>query len=176
MDVELTAQAEELLMQMAEYKAEIKNAEERRDALIELYNKKIGTANKHFEDETKSARCEIAMIVEQLRRIAPAILPKNRKSIELPSGKLAFSKHGPIFFFDDPLNAVDGGNERLIHFVKHNAYDYLKVKVEERVDWKGFKGKLQILDGGDVCYCETGEIIDGLKAQILPDKFEVTTS
>lgn len=75
-------------------------------------------------------------------------------------------------FYDD-LKPVSGTDERLIHFVKHNAHEFYKVQYTESVDWRAFKSKLKISDDGDVYLEDTGEIIDGLRAQILPDKFEV---
>ena len=71
------------------------------------------------------------------------------------------------------MKEANAQDERLIHFVKHNAYSYLKVKVDESVDWAKFKRQLVIDDNGEVSFKETGELIDGLHAQRLPDKFTV---
>ena len=117
---------------------------------------------------------QIAQLTEQLRRYAEIHLEDGKKSLNLPSGKLAFRKQAPRYFFDD-LKEASSKDERLIRFVKHNAHEFLKVKVEESVDWLKFKSKL-VPNGADVFYEETGELIEGLHAQILPDKFTVTTT
>ena len=114
----------------------------------------------------------MALIEEQLKRYAEVHLPEGRKTVRLPSGTLSFTKQSPRYFFDD-LKAAGGKDERLIKFVKHNAFDCLKVKVEESVDWKKFKSRLETSENGDVYFADTGEIIGGLHAQFLPDKFKV---
>ena len=176
MDEELTAvEVDDLLAAIADFEKKIKSAESERDALIAHYQEKIFAAGKIFEDKTAQVKLEIASLTERLRRYAVANLPDNgRRSLVYPSGKLAFRKQPPKFFFDD-LTEANGRDERIIHFVKHNAHRFLKVKVEESVDWAQFKTKLSYT-GDAVVYKETGEIIDGLHAHILPDKFTVTTS
>ena len=168
-------EAEELLNQIIEHEKTIQEAQEKRDNFIAHYQSKIAEAMRICDAETKDAEIAINILTEQLRQYAEINLPKNRKSVKLPSGTLSFGKQSPRFFFDD-LKEANAQNERLIKFVKHNAYQFLKVKTEESVDWQGFKSKLIVDDDGtNVYYAETGEIIDGLRAQILPDKFVVKT-
>ena len=167
--------ADELLEQIADYEATIAESEKKRDAFIERYENKIAIARDICERETSQARIEIALLTEQLKRFAQTQVTDKKRSVRLPSGTLQFRKQQPEYFFDD-LKRADGKDERLIHFVKHSAYQYLRVKTEETVDWAAFKGKLTIGDDGGVYYSETGEVIDGLHAQILPDKFTVKTT
>ena len=171
--IETAIEADEIMEQIKSYKAKIKAAEDERDAFISHYNEKIEAAKQICEDKTEEARAQVAIWTEALRSYAQANLPENKKSITLPTGTLQFRKSSPQFFYDDlkPANAKD---ERLIHFVKHNAHEFLKVKVEETVDWAKFKSKLAFSDDGhDVYLADTGEIIDGLRAQTLPDTFKV---
>jgi len=168
-------EADELLEQFAAYEAQIAAAVQKRDAFVRHFQAKIDNAFAICDNECKQAKIEMALIMEQLRRYAATQVTDKRRSVDLPGGTLSFCKQSPRFFFDD-LTAANGKDERLIHFVKHNAYDYLKVNVEESVDWRAFKRKLEVTDDGNVFYSETGEVIDGLHAQSLPDKFTVTTS
>ena len=176
MNEEMTAiEVDELLEQYAKQQAIIEAAEYKRDNFIFHYQEKIAKAEKICEDECKSAKVEMALIEEQLKRYAEINLPKGRKSVKLPSGTLSFSKQEPRFFFDD-LKAANGKDERLIKFVKHRAFDCLKVTVDESVDWKKFKSRLETTENGDVYFADTGEMIEGLHAQFLPDKFTVKLS
>jgi len=164
-------QAEDTLAKIADYEAQIKAAEQQRDALILHYERKIADAQKICVDDTTFARQEIASLTEDLRRFAEIAITGKKRSIKLPSGILGFRKQSPKFFFDD-LKEANARDQRLIHFVKHHAYDFLKVKVEEYVDWAKFKTKLDT-DGDNVFYVDTGEIVEGLHAQFLPDTFTV---
>lgn len=172
---ELTiVEVEELLETVAAQEAIIKAAEDKRNALVEHYNNKIMAANELCERDCEQARTEIAMLTETLRRYAEANVTEKKRSLAFPSGKLSFRKQQPRFFFED-MKEANSTNEQLIGFVKQNAPDYLKVKTEETVDWVALKPKLEI-DGNEVYFAETGELISGLHVQILPDKFKVQTS
>lgn len=173
MNEEMTAiEVDEMLDRYAEIEQVIAASEQKRDSFIARYQAKITAAQKICEDECKAAKAEMALIEEQLKRYAETNLPEGRKSIALPSGTLSFRKQSPRFFFDD-LKEANGTDERLIKFVKHNAFECLKVKVEESVDWKKFKSRLETSEGGEVYFADTGELIEGLHAQFLPDKFKV---
>ena len=167
-------EADELLEQIKNLESDIKAAEDERDEFKARYEQKISVAEHICEIATKEAREKIALITERLRRFAEVNVTEKRRSIPLPTGTLSFRKQQPKFFFDD-LKEASGKDERLIQFVKHNAHEFLKVKVEESVDWLKFKGKLAI-DGENVSYSDTGEIIEGLHAQFVPDKFTVQLS
>lgn len=171
MSNELTLiEVEELLERMAAYKEQIKTAEEKRDAFITHYQEKIQAAETICDHETAQARIEIALLTEQLRRYAENNLEDGRKSIAFPSGKLAFRKQPTRFFFDN--EEVTARDERLIKFVKAGAPEF--VKTTEYVAWDKLKPKLTV-DGDNVYFADTGELISGLRGQIQPDKFTVTT-
>lgn len=170
---EMTAlEVDEMLDRYAAIEREITASEQKRDSFIARYQEKIAAAQKICEDETKSARAEMALIEEQLKRYAEVNLPEGKKSIALPSGTLSFRKQSPRFFFDD-LKEANGKDERMIQFVRDNATQYLNFKVEESVDWAKFKSRLETSENGDVYFADTGELIEGLHAQFLPDKFTV---
>lgn len=165
--------ADELLEEIRQCEGRIKEAETERDEFKALYEKKIERANDICDKLTVEERNKISILTERLRQFAKTHVTDKLRSVELPTGKLAFRKQPPKFFFDD-LQEANGKDARLIDFVKHNAYDFLKVRVDESVDWAKFKSKLGIDDEGNVAFKETGELIQGLHAQTQPDKFTIT--
>lgn len=166
-------EADDLLEEIRQCEERIKVAEAERDEFRALYEKKISRAEDICDKLTVEERNKISILTERLRQFAIVHVTDKKRSVPLPTGTLAFRKQQPKFFFDD-LKEVSGKDARLIDFVKHNAYDYLKVHVDESVDWVKFKGKLDIDDEGNVFYKATGELIQGLHAQAQPDKFTVT--
>ena len=167
--------ADSLLDLFADCEKAIKVAEEKRDALIDHYLLKIEVAKDICQRETRDAQDIIAELTAQLKDYAETRITDKKRSVSLPNGTLSFRKQQPKFFFDGLVEAK-ADDERLVHFVKHNAHQFLKVKVDESVDWANFKRTLAINDNGDVYFAETGEFIDGLHAQFLPDKFTVKTA
>lgn len=170
--IETVIEADEALEKIKNLQEQIKSAEQERDEFKSYYEAKIANAEQICEQKTEAVRAEIAILTEELKRFAQANLPADKKSIALPTATLQFRKSSPQFFFDD-LKPVSGTDARLIHFVKHNAHNFYQVKYTESVDWRAFKSKLKISDDGEVYLEDTGEIIDGLRAQRLPDSFKV---
>lgn len=169
---ELTKQdADEILEKIAEYEAEIAAAEKERDAFISRYQEKITRAQEICEESIRAPREEIALLTEQLRQYAAANVTDKKRTIPLPSGTLSFRKQAPKYFFDGREATAD--NPALLDFTKKFYCEYLKTK--EYVDWSKFKAQL-VIDGDNVLFAETGEVIDGLRAQILPDKFTIKTN
>lgn len=172
METEMTKiEADELLEQIAKQEAVIKAYETNRDDFVAHYEEKISHAKEICDKATQEARTEIALLTERLRRFAELHVTDKKRSVALPSGTMSFRKQQPKIF-DDKLKEVNGYNEWLIEFVRQVAPDMLKIKVTESVDWLQFKSKLTI-DGDTVSFADTGEIITGLHAQQLPDKFKI---
>ena len=172
MTEELTkTQADDLLEQIAEYNEQIKAAEVERDEFKEHYQKKIAVAENLCKLKCEPLRQEIAVLTETLRRYAADNLPEGRKSLSLPSGKLKFHKQEPKFY-DVDNRELTGKNKTLLELVKSTLPQYVKVTQEESVAWNLLKKNLAI-DGDKVYFTETGELLEGLHGQILPDKFTV---
>ncbi len=168
---ELTpVEVDEILEKLADHEAEIKAMEAQRDEMIARYQAKIDRAKKICEQATAETRETIAYWTEKLRRYAMANVTDKKRSINLPSGTLSLRKQAPKFFFDE--KEINGSNEQLIEFVKANAPEYLKTKTEQYADWSNFKTQL-VINGDNVTFKATGEVIDGLRVQILPDKFTI---
>ena len=171
MTEELTlVEVDEILEKIADRESEIKAMEAQRDEMIARYQAKIDRAKKICEQATAENRETIAFWTEKLRRYAVANVTDKKRSIKLPSGTLSLRKQSPKFFFDG--KEITGSNETLIDFVKKSAPEFLKTKTEEYADWSNFKTQL-VIDGDNVTFKATGEVIDGLRAQILPDKFTI---
>ena len=159
--------ANELLEKIGEYAATIEKYESERDALIEKYQQKIYMAKEICERNCFQERAEIEILTEQLRRYATENLPKGKRSIELPNGRLAFKKQSR---YSCNGEAVNGQTQELIEFARKNAPQYLK-----KLAWSDFAKNL-IADGEKVYYKETGELIEGLKFERMPDSFTVKTA
>lgn len=162
-------QVEEIFQQMHDLQAEINEAAQKRDASIRFFQNRILAAEKNFEDETKQLQQEITELTCLLEGYYDENPPKRKKSIPFSGGQMGKVKQSPIFSFDDG-EQLSSGNKKLLEYVKGNAPDYLKIK--ESVDWDKFRKEL-VIDGDNVIFEGTGEIIDGLNYQLRPDKFIV---
>lgn len=172
MDNDMTfAEVEDVLAQIAEYESAIRDCEQKRDAIINHYQDKIAKAEQICETETAQTRVEIALLTERLRRYTENNLVGNKRSILFPSGRLAFRKQPTRYFFGE--QEVSAKDEQLLKFAKAGAPEY--VKATEYVDWAKLKGKLTV-DGDSVYFADTGELIEGLRGQVQPDKFTVIIS
>ena len=172
MNENLTAvEVDEILEAVGDYEKLIAIAESERDNLIARYNEKITAARDICEQKCQPLRAEIALLTEKLRRYAEANITGKVRSAKFPSGTIAFRKQPPRYFCGD--EEAGAQSKSLLAFVKANGGKYLKVA--ESVDWEHLKPRLKCI-GDQVVYEETGEVISGMKAEILPDKFTVKTS
>lgn len=170
-DMMTFAEVEDVLAQIAAHESVIRGYEQKRDVIIKHYQDKITAAEQICENETAQSRAEIALLTEKLRRYTENNLVGNKRSILFPSGRLAFRKQPTRFFFG--TQEVSAKDERLLKFVKAGAPEF--VKTTEYVDWAALKNKLTV-DGDNVYFADTGELIDGLRGQVQPDKFTVQIS
>lgn len=166
-------EVEGVLQQIRELQDEIDEAAQKRDASIRFFQSRIATAEKNFDNETKSAKLEIANLSILLEAYYDENPPKKKKSIPFVGGTIAKVKQHPKFYLGG--KEIQNNDERLIAIVKQIAPEYVKVKSEEYTDWAKLKGKLLIVDDG-VVFEETGEFIPDMRGRIEPDKFTVTLS
>ena len=164
-----TAQVEELLETVARDRDIIREAEENRFNFIALAK---AQADKVFEADTAAAQAEIDSITARLKDFAQKNLPDDKKTLLFPNGKLQFRKAQPKYIFDDG-SELDGKNKRLIEFVKTSAPDYLTVCYF--ANWYKLKYKLAHDNEGNVFFTETGEILQGVRAEVIDDNFSVVT-
>ena len=167
-----TKDVEEILQQIHDLEDEIKDAEEKRDDSISFHMNKIELAKRICETDTREQKEEIERLRYSLEVYYRENPPKRGKSIKFSGGTIAYRKQNPRFLFAD--EEVRSELPALVDFVRMYYPEYIKTK--ESVDWATFKTKLQVDDDNGVVFAETGEIIDGLQVQTMPDKFTVTTN
>lgn len=141
----------------------VRTAREHRDDLIQR-------AQQEYEREYESVFSEIEFLESQIKEYAQNHLPDGKRTIKAENVTVQFRSQPPKIFSDD--GELLAKSKSLILFVKRNAPDCLKV--EESVNLKDFKGKLAV-DGENVYFVETGEVIDGLHAQSQPDACTIHT-
>lgn len=172
MNEQMTAvEVDEILEAVADLESIIAAAQAERDAIINHCKGKIEAAQFICEQKCEPARAQIALLTEQLRHYAEANITGKVRSAKFPSGTIAFRKQAPRYYFDN--EEAGAQSKSLLAFVKANGGKYLKI--DESVDWANLKPRLKCIDD-QVVYEDTGEVITGMKAEILPDKFTVKTS
>ena len=164
-------QADDLLEQIAEYNAQIKAAEVERDEFIRHYEMKIQRARELCADKCRPIQQEKAILEESIRRYAQDNFPEESKTITTRRFKVHFRKQLPKFY-DGDNRELTGKNKALLELVKSTLPQYVKVTQEESVAWNLLKKNLAI-DGDKVYFAETGELLEGLRGQILPDSFTI---
>lgn len=160
---------EDLLEIVARDRDIIREAEVNRYNFIELSK---AQADKIFETETAAAQAEIDSITARLKEFAQNNLPEDKKTLLYPNGKLQFRKAQPKYFFDDG-SELDGKNKRLVEYVKTSAPDYLTTCYF--ANWYKLKYQLAHDDEGNVFFKDTGEIFEGVRAEVVDDNFSVIT-
>lgn len=84
---------------------------------------------------------------------------KTQKIVDLPSGKLVLKKARPDFIRD---------NDKLVEMLKDTEF----VEQKPVLKWAELKKDLDV-QGEFAVLKSTGEIVDGIKVEILPAEFEV---
>lgn len=148
----------------------IAERERERNNYNEACRGQIAQENERCELDTADFRREAAELECEIENFTLEHLPEGKKSIRTDDGIVEFRKQAAKFFCGDDELTAD--NQRLIDYAKLNAPDC--VKVSYSVDLKQFKSRLAI-DGDNVIDTETGEIIDGWRGVIPPDKCTVRT-
>ena len=97
MDEMTKIQADEVLEQIAEYKAQIKAAEDERDEFIAHYEMKIASANDICDKATYQARQEIALLTEDRKGQGLVLAQSIRTNLIMSS----FAFHSNGAFLDE---------------------------------------------------------------------------
>ena len=164
-DTEPMTAAEFLIDEIAKH---IETAKSVADSILEARRQEIMT----WRDNELIAPEQAA--IDRLEPLLRSIVERKtkgtgKKSLSLPSGRAGFRSVEPSFFFHGEKADATNGLFVADLAVKGNS-PYIKQKPV--LDWTGFKKSLRIADDGSVCTAD-GELIDGLTAQINPDKFYV---
>ena len=87
-----------------------------------------------------------------------------KKTISLPHGKLKARAQQPEFIRDDV---------KLVEYLRNTGRTNF-IKVIEKPEWDEFKKIVEVaIDGKTVVDTQTGEIVEGVTAEIRPPKFTV---
>ena len=168
------AEVEETLEQIRTINKVIATKQKICDEVVAYHQAKIERAKEIFDKETAYYRTELEGRKQRLRRFAEANITGKKRSLELPSGTLSFHKHQPLFFLGGVK--VTNDNPALIELARNIDAELVKVKTTEAADWAGLKKRLTVADDGTVCVNDTGEVLADMRAQILPDDFNVETT
>ena len=122
---------------------------------------------KRIEEVNQKCDRNIALQNRKLRRFfafVPHRTTKTMEAYDLPSGRISMAYAKRTFVPDK-----DSILARL-----RNSGENEFIKVEEKLDWNGYKSRLFISDSGDVLDKETGEIIKDVSVEMSEPKFSVT--
>lgn len=144
------------------------------DEVAAYHQAKIERAKEIFDKETAGYRTVLEEKKLRLRRFAEANITGKKRSLELPNGTLSFHKRQPIFFLGG--ERVTSDNPALIELARNLDAELVKVKTTTAADWATLKKRLAVADDGTVCVADTGEVLADMRAQILPDDFNVETT
>lgn len=168
------AEAEETLERIRALNNVIEIKRKEYDEVAAYHQAKIERAQEIFDKETAGYRTVLEEKKRLLRRFAEANITGKKRSLELPSGTLSLHKRQPVFYLGGAK--VTSDNPALIELARNIDSDLVKVKTTEAADWAGLKKRLTVADDGTVCVADTGEVLADMRAQNLPDDFNVETT
>lgn len=135
------------------------------DRLLALADEEIRALHDKKAELANRAERRTAYLREQLRgyfgTVEPSRTTKTQTVYELVNAKLVLKKQGPEYVRDE---------EAMIAWAEENAPDY--IRNTPKIMWGDLK-KATALQGEQVIYAETGEVIPGIKAVPREDVFEV---
>ena len=120
---------------------------------------RIAEINKAYEDGTSWLKYQLSQYFETV----PHKATKTTEKYALLSGTLVRKKGGIEYKRDDGTVLTWLNENRLNQFIK--------TKLD--VDWKELKTRTSITEDGMVVFDDTGEIIDGIKAEQKPDTIDI---
>ena len=163
------ADVEETLQLIHDIDAEIAIETTKRDQSVAFHREKIERAKEICDTATADARLKRSELVFQLERYFNDNPPSKSKTLKFSGGSFGYLKSTTKFFFNG--EEVNSDNKNLLDFAKsQNRYEFVKTK--ETLDWAKLKNAIDF-DGDSVFFTDTGEVIDGLRAQ---KNFTVKTS
>ena len=181
--IDTPQKADWAVQKIFEHKKNIRKHEEARDAFIAEYSRLVEQAKKACAENCANDVKAVENLMYLLREFAENNLPYNKHTYILPSGKLAFRKRLPNFYMAHDNSTPSANNQELYDILlrnfdleKRNKYLKTEVQTINTVDWAALKKELEIdPETGDVTDSD-GQLIEGLKGECPPDKFEVKPS
>lgn len=148
------------LRKIAEENAELDRLKDLAEQQIEEINLKI----KHEEDVVNRRTSFLKGCLNQYFNSVPHKSTKTQESYKLLSGSLVMKLASQKMIKDDA--------ELVEYFHKNDMSEY--IKTEEKPMWAEFKKNLSIVDG-KVIDITTGEVVDVVKVEQVPESFDVKT-
>lgn len=155
------ADVEDVLQQIHDLDADIAVETQKRDQSIAFHREKIERAKEICDTATADARLKRDELSFVLERYFNANPPKKAKTLKFSGGSFGYLKSSTKFFFNG--EEVNADNKNLLEFVT-NQRRYEFVKIKQSLDWAKLKTAIDF-DDDTVFFADTGEIIDGLRAQ-----------
>lgn len=135
--------------------------EARKDA--EVWEKFYKDAMLKVRKQAEETEAYMTSLLQAYFCTVPHKRTKTQESYALPSGKLVIKAQQPKYSVDDAAACA--------WLSDSNMEDY--IKIEKRVDWVQLKKSVSVLDDGSVMLNGTGELINGITAEIREPSFVV---
>lgn len=119
---------------------------------------------KYLEEVAERKTSFLKGCLSEYFRTVPHKSTKTQESYKLLSGSLVMKLPSQKMVKDDA--------ELVEYFHKNNMSEY--IKIEEKPMWAEFKKNLSIIDG-NVINSVTGEVVDVVRVEHVPESFEVKT-
>lgn len=150
--------AEWSLNKIREEQAELKRIEMICKNMIDSYKDRLDKAQQAYDRKTSYLRMQLQ---QYFAMVTPKVT-KTQATYKLGSGTLKI-KYGGYEYIRD--------NDALVRWLKETGKQEL-VKVKEEANWSDLKKTVFDVKNG-VCITTDGEIIEGVKAAMQEDKFEI---
>lgn len=137
---------------------------ERLKAIAEQQIEEINLKIKHEEEVVNRKTSFLKGCLNQYFHSVPHKATKTQESYKLLSGSLVMKLGSQKMIKDDA--------ELVTYFHQNNMPEY--IKTEEKPMWAEFKKDLAIVDG-KVVNVATGEVVEAVRVEHIPETFEVKT-
>ena len=150
------------LLKIRQHEQVIADAKAKRDKSVAYFQQFIDNADHIFELETREDAVEIELLKQKLKSYFDTCPPTGRKSYKFAAGSFGYNRAQTKYFFNG--TEVNAGNQEFARFcVESGRTQFIKVK--EYLDWAAVKKSLDFDDPNTVVFADTGEIVDGLRAE-----------
>ena len=153
---------EAILLKIHTCERNIAKEKEKCDQTVAFYQRFVDNAKANFDAATKGDRTEIELLKRQLQIYFDANPPKGRKSLKFAGGSFGYNKAQTKYFFNGA--ELNSDNKDFLKLCTRSEFARF-VKVKEYLDWAALKKSLDFNDEDAVVFADTGEVIDGLRAQ-----------
>lgn len=150
------------LLKIHQHKQHIAEAKDKRDQSVAYFRQFIDNANHVFELETREDSVEIELLKQKLKAHFDAAPPAGRKSYKFAAGSFGYNRAQTKYYFNG--TELNADNKEFARFcVESGRTQFIKVK--EYLDWAAVKKSLDFDDPDAVIFADTGELVDGLRAE-----------